>query len=103
MPTAHVNGLSPDGVTLVVLMGLARSAPIAWALIDRGWSRSTPAAVIVDASRPHQQVWRGTLDDLAADRVDAQGDGPGTIVIGEVVTVGARANAQHEEQHVGYR
>jgi uroporphyrin-III C-methyltransferase/precorrin-2 dehydrogenase/sirohydrochlorin ferrochelatase len=101
--TAHVRGLSPNGVTLVVLMGLARSAPIAWALIERGWSRGTPAAVIVDASRPDQQVWRGTLDDLAADRVDLRGDGPGTIVIGEVVTAAVPAAAQDEEQHVSYR
>jgi len=26
---------------------------------DRGWSPATPAAVIVDASKPQQQVWRG--------------------------------------------
>jgi len=100
---ASIGGLSPNGVTLVVLMGLARSAPIASALITRGWSRVTPAAVIVDASRPDQQVWRGTLDDLAADRVDPHGAGPGTIVIGEVVTVAARTDARYEEQHVSYR
>jgi hypothetical protein len=37
-------------------------------------------------------VWRGTLDDLAADRVAIESSGAGTIVIGEVValsTVGA--------------
>ena len=42
--------LQPNGVTVVVLMGLGRSAAIACRLIDRGWSRGTPAAVIVDAS-----------------------------------------------------
>ena len=80
--------LQPNGVTVVVLMGLARSAAIASRLIDRGWSRSTPAAVIVDASTPRQQVWRGTLDLLAADAVDIDARGAGTIVIGDVVTVG---------------
>jgi uroporphyrin-III C-methyltransferase len=101
---AHVDGLSPHGVTLVVLMGLARTAPIASALVDRGWSGRTPAAVIVNASRPDQRVWRGTLDDLLSDRVDSGGDGPGTIVIGEVVAMATRADdAQHEEQHVSYR
>jgi siroheme synthase len=59
--------------------------------------------VIVDASLPNQQVWRGTLDDLAADRVDVDGAGPGTIVIGEVVSLAAQTDARHEEQHVSYR
>jgi uroporphyrin-III C-methyltransferase len=80
--------LQPNGVTVVVLMGLARSAAIARRLIDRGWSRDTPAAVIVDASMPQQQVWRGTLDLLAADAVDIDAGGAGTLVIGDVVTVG---------------
>jgi uroporphyrin-III C-methyltransferase / precorrin-2 dehydrogenase / sirohydrochlorin ferrochelatase len=87
-----IGQLQPNGVTVVVLMGLGRSASIASLLIDRGWSRGTPAAVIVDGTRPEQQVWRGTLDDLAADRVAIESSGAGTIVIGEVValsTVGA--------------
>jgi uroporphyrin-III C-methyltransferase/precorrin-2 dehydrogenase/sirohydrochlorin ferrochelatase len=83
-----VGALQPNGLTIVVLMGLGRSAAIASLLIDRGWSRGTPAAVIVDATRPQQQVWRGTLDDLAADRVEIDGAGAGTIVIGEVVALG---------------
>jgi uroporphyrin-III C-methyltransferase len=100
---SNIRGLSPNGVTLVVLMGLGRSAAIASELIARGWTRATPAAVIVDASLPNQQVWRGTLDDLAADRVDVDGAGPGTIVIGEVVSLAAQTDARHEEQHVSYR
>ena len=80
--------LQPDGVTVVVLMGLGRSAAIARRLIDRGWSGGTPAAVIVDASNPEQQVWRGTIDQMASDSVVIDSRGPGTIVIGEVVAVG---------------
>ena len=80
--------LQPNGITIVVLMGLDRSASIASVLIDRGWSRGTPSAVVVDGTRPGQQVWRGTLDDLAADRVDIEAAGAGTIVIGDVVAVG---------------
>jgi len=80
--------LRPNGVTVVVLMGLARSAAIARRLIDRGWSPATPAAVIVDASKPQQQVWRGTVGLLAADAVDIDARGAGTIVIGDVVAVG---------------
>ena len=83
-------------------MGLGRSAAIACRLIDRGWSRGTPAAVIVDASNPEQQVWRGTIDQLASDSVVIDGRGPGTIVIGDVVAVGQR-EAGIENSEVGMR
>jgi len=73
-----------------VLMGLGRAEAIACQLIDRGWSRGTPAAIVADATRPQQQVWRGTLDDLARETADVDGDGPGTLVIGDVVAIGMR-------------
>jgi uroporphyrin-III C-methyltransferase / precorrin-2 dehydrogenase / sirohydrochlorin ferrochelatase len=85
-----IGQLRPNGLTIVVLMGLGRSAAIASLLIDRGWARGTPAAIVVDATREQQRVWRGTLDELAADRVDIEGDGAGTIVIGDVVALAAR-------------
>jgi uroporphyrin-III C-methyltransferase/precorrin-2 dehydrogenase/sirohydrochlorin ferrochelatase len=88
-----VGALQPNGITVVVLMGLGRSAAIAGMLVDRGWSPATPTAIIVDATRAGQQVWRGTLDELAADRVDLSATGPGTIVIGEVAALGADAAA----------
>ena len=88
--------LQPNGVTVVVLMGLGRSAAIACHLIDRGWSRGTPAAVIVDASRPEQQVWRGALDQLA-NAVAMDAGGAGTIVIGGVVAVGLDMLMAHED------
>ncbi|HTK28699.1 MAG TPA: uroporphyrinogen-III C-methyltransferase [Vicinamibacterales bacterium] len=79
--TAAIDGLAPAAATLVVLMGIARSAAIAEALVARGWPGSTPAAVVMDASGGDQRVWRGTLCQLAAgQRID--GDGPGTMVIG---------------------
>jgi uroporphyrin-III C-methyltransferase len=83
-----IAALQPNGITVVVLMGLGRSAAIACHLIDRGWSRSTPAAIIVDASRPQQQVWRGTLEALVRDEVAMDGSGAGTLVIGDVVAIG---------------
>ena len=86
-----IAGLKPSGTTLVVLMGVGRSAALASRLIDRGWTRATPAAVIVDASMPEQKVWRGRLDDLASDRVEINAHGAGTIVVGDVVTIGASA------------
>ena len=97
-----VGQLHPNGITVVVLMGLGRSTAIASLLIDRGWSRGTPSAVIVDGTRPEQQVWRGTLDDLAADRVDIESNGAGTIVIGEVVALGTAATVE-VRRHVAGR
>ena len=83
-----IGPLTPNGLTLVVLMGMARSAALAGRLIDGGWSRGTPAAVIADAWTADQQVWRGTLDQLAADAVELDRSGAGTIVIGDVVRLG---------------
>ena len=88
--SSAIHQLQPNGVTVVVLMGLGRSEAIASQLIDRGWSRGTPAAIVADATRPQQQVWRGTLDDLARETADVDGDGPGTLVIGDVVAIGMR-------------
>jgi uroporphyrin-III C-methyltransferase / precorrin-2 dehydrogenase / sirohydrochlorin ferrochelatase len=87
---AAIQRVEPGGITLVVLMGVARIAALAGRLIARGWARETPAALVVDASMPRQQAWRGTLDDLAGGRYrDVIGSpaGPGTIVVGEVVSV----------------
>ena len=100
---SSIDGLSPDKVTLVILMGRSRVAEIGRELIDRGWPRTCPAAVVVDASRPEQQVWRGTVDDLAAGRVQMDGEGAGTIVVGGVVALAARLSVQEEEEHVSYR
>jgi uroporphyrin-III C-methyltransferase / precorrin-2 dehydrogenase / sirohydrochlorin ferrochelatase len=98
-----VGGLTPGVATLVVLMGLGRAAEIGATLMARGWPCSTPAAVIIDASLPVQQTWRGTLDDLAAQRIMPQGGGPGTIVIGDVVSLAAQDEARQEESYVSYR
>ena len=87
-------GLLPDRVTLVVLMGLGRATAIASRLLARRWSRGTPVAIVTDASTPDQNVWHGTLDDLSAARHLTDGvvtSSPGTIVVGEVVTVNMQA------------
>ncbi len=80
-PERHHGG-RPDGTGTIAVIGSL--------LIDRGWSRGTPAAVIVDGTRPQQQVWRGTLDQLASDAFEIDGCGAGTIVIGDVVAVGLK-------------
>ena len=71
--SSTVSGVAPGATTLVILMGIARSAPLASRLLAQGWDRQTPAAPVVDGSRPTQQVWRGTLDDMARGRATIDG------------------------------
>lgn len=86
--------LAPNSSTLVVLMGLGASADIAALLIERGWTSSTPAAVIFGAGTPGMQVWSGTIAGLRDAARTRPGDAAGTIVIGEVVRVGAILGAE---------
>jgi uroporphyrin-III C-methyltransferase/precorrin-2 dehydrogenase/sirohydrochlorin ferrochelatase len=88
-----VAGFAPGSATLIVLMGVARSAALARHLIERGWSPDTPTGLVIDGSRPTQRVWRGRLDDMAQGRATIEDSGRvgrvslGTIVVGEVVSV----------------
>src|SRR5688572_24379574 len=86
-----VDAVPPGALTLVVLMGLGSRAALATRLIDRGWPRTTPAAVVWSASRPQAGSWRGTLATLAQAGLeeDAPESSPGTIVIGDVVSLQA--------------
>jgi siroheme synthase len=69
-------------------MGFKRAAEIAATLLDDGWRSRTPAAVIADATTCGQQVWRGTLADLAAGaHRDIRATAAATIVVGTVVAV----------------
>jgi uroporphyrin-III C-methyltransferase / precorrin-2 dehydrogenase / sirohydrochlorin ferrochelatase len=80
--------LSPQSVTIVILMGLASRHLIAARLLARGWAPATPAAMLVAASTPHAHTWFGTLDELARGDAALESDDAGTVVIGEVVRVG---------------
>jgi uroporphyrin-III C-methyltransferase / precorrin-2 dehydrogenase / sirohydrochlorin ferrochelatase len=89
--------LEPGSATIVVLMGLANRAEIARALVAAGWSRSTPAAIVCDASHPDEHVWRGTLDGLRRGDRDITRHAAGTLVIGEVVNVLAITASPHQQ------
>jgi uroporphyrin-III C-methyltransferase len=85
-----LEAVKPNSLTLVVLMGLGSIGSLSRLLVSRGWRPATPAAVCLAAGTDRAHTWIGTLDTLATataaiDRADA----PGTIVIGEVVSVGA--------------
>jgi uroporphyrin-III C-methyltransferase/precorrin-2 dehydrogenase/sirohydrochlorin ferrochelatase len=80
--------LAPGSATVVVLMGLASRAAIARELVARGWPAATPAAVAWAAATPESRRWLGPLSALeTAEPEDGPTDAPGTIVIGEVVSL----------------
>jgi uroporphyrin-III C-methyltransferase/precorrin-2 dehydrogenase/sirohydrochlorin ferrochelatase len=85
-----VEALPPGASTLVVLMGLGNRARLAAALRARGWPGRTPCAVLLGASTPDAWSWTGTLDELGLTALPAaRSEAPGTLVVGEVVSVGA--------------
>jgi uroporphyrin-III C-methyltransferase/precorrin-2 dehydrogenase/sirohydrochlorin ferrochelatase len=85
-----LDALAPNSLTLVILMGLAERGGLSRVLIARGWTGATPAAVCLAAGTPRAWTWFGTLATLGAMAVSGDhGGAPGTIVIGEVVSVGA--------------
>jgi uroporphyrin-III C-methyltransferase/precorrin-2 dehydrogenase/sirohydrochlorin ferrochelatase len=89
-----VDALPPRTATLVVLMGVHTRAAVASRLLERGWPATTPAALLFAASTPASHQWIGTLATLARSVADADAfeipDGPGTIVIGDVVSLAHR-------------
>jgi uroporphyrin-III C-methyltransferase/precorrin-2 dehydrogenase/sirohydrochlorin ferrochelatase len=82
----------PNGITVVVMMGLAQSANIASLLIAQGWSRLTPSAVMLGASTSSTRTLTLSLEELRTGAVagdDRGGRLPGTMVIGSVVRLRA--------------
>ena len=86
------------GITLVVLMGVARRARVAAQLLGAGFAPDTPVAVVERASLASQRTTRWRLDQLAGADVSS----PAVLVIGEAAatdltrrtgSVAARAGA----------
>lgn len=87
--SAVLASLAPRAATIVVMMGLGAAGDIAALLIERGWKADTPAAVLLGASTSASARCSGTLATLAADIAAIRTGAPGTIVIGDVVRIGA--------------
>jgi uroporphyrin-III C-methyltransferase/precorrin-2 dehydrogenase/sirohydrochlorin ferrochelatase len=82
-----VDAIPPESMTLVVLMGLGSRAPIAERLLQRGWPRATPAAVLLASSTPNSASWVGTLSELGTATLPDAGRAPGTLVVGRVASL----------------
>jgi uroporphyrin-III C-methyltransferase/precorrin-2 dehydrogenase/sirohydrochlorin ferrochelatase len=87
-----LDSVAPHAMTLVVLMGVKLRAQIAARLVARGWSATTPAALLFGASQPGSFTQRLTLGELAAGAPLPATDLPAVLVIGDVVAL-ARSQA----------
>ncbi len=80
-----LDGIAPDTMSLVVLMGIKTRGAIAARLIARGWAAETPAAIVHGASHEGSVRWLGSLAELGATSFDTEL--PGVLVIGRVVAL----------------
>ena len=94
--------LAPHTATVVVLMGLASARNLAATMAARGWRPATPAAIVRGASTDGAEVWTGTLAEMPDAAERSESDRPGTIVVGDVVRVGAMIAAFNQvREHEG--
>ena len=92
-----LRSLAPHTATVVVMMGLGNRAAIRRTLLDAGWSRRTPAAVLLGASTRDAHGWHASLDHLDGGLSTPDDRAPGTIVIGAVASLAAAIGAPARE------
>ena len=79
------SALATAADTLVILMGMRNLPELVRELLAAGRAPDTPAAVVMEGTRPRQRVVEAALSELPA-RVAAAGLGtPAAIVVGDVV------------------
>ena len=99
--SAVLSSLAPNAATVVVMMGLGSIGEIASLLMERGWVATTPAAIVAGAATAEAQLWSGTIADLPGGLEAIENGAPGTIVIGDVVRVGAILRAGLQSRAAG--
>jgi len=90
--------------TLVILMGVRHLQAIVDALLASGRERSTPVAIIQEATLPSQKIFRGTLETIAGLAEGLRS--PAVIVVGEVARqsrVASRQSPVSRESRVASR
>ena len=92
-PPTSVHTQTP---TRVFYMGLRQAAPIQTRLLAEGLPPQTPVALILNGSRPNQQLLRGRLDELPTLAGHAQSDDAGLIIVGDVTRF-AKPDARLDE------
>src|SRR5262245_48354964 len=81
--------------TAVLYMGAGLAADISAELIARGMAPGTPVALVENASLPGRRAHIGTLAELPA-LARRTGDGPTTLLFGEILKDGAALSAEAE-------
>lgn len=90
-PDVDWAAIAATGLTIVIYMGVARSAAIVDALLGGGLAATTPAAAIQSAHTPDQRDAVGTLGTLVAAMQAARIGSPAILVVGDVVRCADRA------------
>ena len=71
--------------TLVVYMGLARLNALSTGLLSVGWPKTTPIALIENATTNKQKIITSTLEHIVSEGAVHTLTGPTLIMIGEVI------------------
>lgn len=87
-PDEDLATLARSGATLVLHLAAAQIDAIVPQLLDGGYRRETPVAVVAFASWPQETVLRGTLADIAAQMHEADITKTAVIVVGDALTAG---------------
>jgi uroporphyrin-III C-methyltransferase len=75
------------GDTVVVLMGAGRLDGLGRQMLEAGWDPGTPAAVVMEATRPGQRQVTGCLRDVAERAARAGLGSPSILVVGAVAAL----------------
>jgi precorrin-4/cobalt-precorrin-4 C11-methyltransferase len=84
-PGEDLKTLSARGGTLVLHLSAAQIDTIVPELLAGGFRAETPCAVVAFATWPQQQVWRGTLADVADAMHEAEISRTAVIFVGDVL------------------
>ncbi|MFA1703491.1 precorrin-4 C(11)-methyltransferase [Mycobacterium intracellulare] len=87
-PGEDLATLARSGATLVLHLAAAQIDAIVPQLLDGGYRRETPVAVVAFASWPQETVLRGTLADIAPQMHEADITKTAVIVVGDALTAG---------------
>ena len=73
---------------LVLFMAVRVAVDEAVKLMAAGRSPATPCAIVFDAAGPNEEIWQGTLAQLAKGNClkGFKGDRPGLVIVGEAAT-----------------
>jgi uroporphyrin-III C-methyltransferase len=82
---ADVRGLAGPGKTVVVYMAIRRALEFTDALRADGVAGDLPIAIVENATRPKERVFKTTVDGLAKTIIDNGVKSPALLIIGDVV------------------